>query len=61
MDSSTRIVFVCIVIGILLILIGFIFGIIDFHKDYQCSTTTDPKWFIEHDCMRYVKWYLLYL
>ena len=55
MESSVRIIFVCTVLGILLILLGLIFGIIDFHKDYQCSTTTDPVWFTEHDCMRYMK------
>ena len=55
MESSGKIVFVCTVLGVLLILIGLIFGIIDFHKDYQCSITTDANWFTEHDCMRYMK------
>lgn len=55
MEASLKIVYGCAVLGILLILFGFIFGLIDFYNDYQCSTTTDPTWFAEHDCMRYMK------
>lgn len=47
-----------ILLGILLIIIGIIFivGIyilIDFKNDYDCSTTNDINWYIEHNCMRY--------
>ena len=39
-----------------IILIAFIFMIIDFKNDYDCSTTTDPEWYVEHNCMRYERW-----
>lgn len=31
----------------------FIYVMIDFKNDYDCSTTTDVKWYVEHNCMRY--------
>lgn len=31
----------------------FIYVMIDFKNDYDCSTTTDVEWYIEHNCMRY--------
>ena len=30
-----------------------IFVIVDFKNDYDCSTTNDPNWYIEHNCQRY--------
>lgn len=27
----------------------------DFYWDYQCSITTDPKYFIKHNCLHYSK------
>ena len=33
----------------------FIAGLIDFYNDYKCSTTTDIKWYNEHNCIRYCK------
>lgn len=47
-----------ILLGILLVIIGIIFIVgvyimIDFKNDYDCSTTTDINWYIEHNCMRY--------
>ncbi len=31
----------------------FIYVMIDFKNDYDCSTTYDVDWYIEHNCMRY--------
>lgn len=43
------IIFILFVIGI------FIYEIIDFYNDYQCSTTNNIEWFINNNCMRYIK------
>lgn len=43
-----------LILTILAILIAlFIYVMIDFKNDYDCSTTTDVDWYIKHDCMRY--------
>lgn len=43
-----------LILTILAILIGlFIYVMIDFKNDYDCSTTTDVDWYIEHNCMKY--------
>ena len=43
-----------IILALIAILIGlFIYVMIDFKNDYDCSTTYDPEWYIEHNCMRY--------
>lgn len=34
----------------------FIYVMIDFKNDYDCSTTYDVDWYIEHNCMRYERW-----
>ena len=31
----------------------FVYIIIDFYNDYKCSTTTDIRWFLDNNCMRY--------
>lgn len=55
MNTSKKIAIILIIIAILMMLAGIIYGLIDFYNDYQCSTTTDIKWFIDNDCMRYMK------
>ena len=55
MRKEYKIVIVLAIIGTLMIVSGVIYEIFDFYNDYQCSTTTDIKWFIENDCMRYVE------
>lgn len=39
-----------------LFFIAMIFVIIDFKNDYDCSTTTDINWYMEHNCTRYERW-----
>ena len=46
---------VLILISILMILIGISYSLYDFYNDYKCSTTTDINWFIENNCMRYMR------
>lgn len=46
---------ILIVLVVIMILVGIGYTLYDFHNDYQCSTTTDIKWFIENNCMRYVE------
>ena len=31
----------------------FVYIMIDFYNDYKCSTTTDIRWFLDNNCMRY--------
>lgn len=31
----------------------FTYTMIDFYNDYKCSTTTDIRWFLDNNCMRY--------
>lgn len=50
-----KIAYVLIAIAVIMIILGITLTMIDFYNDYQCSTTTDIKWFIDNDCMRYVK------
>ena len=56
MDKKTENI-ILIISMILVIIITFVIGmvIIDFYKDYQCSTSQDIKWFMENNCMRYVE------
>ena len=47
-----------IMIGLILTILAilmclFIYVMIDFKNDYDCSTTTDIDWYIKHNCMRY--------
>ena len=37
----------------LLVLIIFMIVVVDFYNDYKCSTTTDPEYFKENNCIRY--------
>ena len=56
MDKKTENI-ILIISMILVIIITFVIGmvIIDFYKDYQCSTSQDINWFMENNCMRYVE------
>lgn len=46
---------IILIIGIIMILLGIFWQIIDFYNDYKCSTTKDINWFMENNCMRYVE------
>lgn len=48
-------VYILIIIAVTMIFLGLIVLMIDFHNDYLCSNTTNVKWFIENNCMRYVR------
>lgn len=52
MSNGKFLALVLAIIGVLMIIAGVL---IDFYLDYQCSTTTDVKWFIENNCMRFVR------
>ena len=56
MDKKTENI-ILIISMILVIIITFVIGmvIIDFYKDYQCSTSQDINWFMENHCLRYVE------
>jgi len=54
MSEKLEIILVSIFAVFFLALItAFIFIMIDFKNDYDCATTTDPEWYVEHNCMRY--------
>ena len=55
MKKEYKVSIVLAVIGILMIVSGIIYGIVDFYNDYKCSTTNDINWFIDNNCMRYVE------
>jgi len=46
---------ILIIISIVMILTGILLTLINFYNDYQCSTTTDIKWYLENDCMRFME------
>lgn len=52
MKKGIIVALVLAIIGVLMIIAGVL---VDFYQDYQCSTTTDIKWFVENNCMRYMK------
>lgn len=47
--------FILLYIAVAMISLGITLTMIDFYNDYQCSITTDVKWFIENDCVKYVR------
>ena len=53
MSKFEKVILVLTLIMIAVLFILFIYVMIDFKNDYDCSTTTDIKWYIEHNCMRY--------
>lgn len=55
MKKEYKVSIVLAVIGILMVILGIIYGIVDFYNDYKCSTTKDINWFMENNCMRYVE------
>lgn len=52
---NERLVFILAAIGFFMIIVGIIFSLIDFYNDYECSTTTDYKYWKSHNCIRYCK------
>ena len=52
MSNGKFLALVLAIIGVLMIIAGVL---VDFYLDYQCSTTTDVKWFTENNCMRYIR------
>jgi len=57
MDSEE--IFEMILYGLAIIICIFILITIyigiNFYNDYQCSTTTDPNYWVEHNCIKYCK------
>jgi len=53
-DDTIFILIGCAIASIFFI--AMIFMIVDFKNDYDCSTTTDMSWYIEHNCKRYERW-----
>ena len=49
--DNILVIIACSVVAIFFIIM--IFVIVDFKNDYDCSTTYDPNWYIEHNCQRY--------
>ena len=53
--NEERLVFILATLGLFMILIGIILTLIDFRNDYECSVTTDYKYWESHNCIRYCK------
>ena len=53
MEVNEKTVFVITLLGTLLIILGIIFGIVDFYNDYKCSITTNIEYFEKHNCIKY--------
>lgn len=49
--DNILVIIACSVVAIFFIIM--IFVIVDFKNDYDCSTTNNPNWYIEHNCQRY--------
>ena len=50
-----KVSYVLAIIGSLMIVSGVIYEMVDFYNDYQCSTSQDINWFMENNCMRYMR------
>ena len=50
-----KVSYVLAIIGAIIIIAGIIYKMVDFYKDYQCSTSQNINWFMENNCMRYVE------
>lgn len=55
MEKYKKYLIIIAIFFILIILGLFIYELIDFYNDYQCSTTNDLEWFLKNNCMRYIK------
>lgn len=53
--KKTKILYVILICLLGVLFIGFVLLLVDFANDYRCSTTTDIRWFIDNNCMRYIK------
>ncbi len=53
MDKIENILFGLLLLLILIIGGTFIYILIDFKHDYECSTTSSVEWYNEHNCKRY--------
>lgn len=49
--DNILVIIACSVVAIFFIIM--IYVIVDFKNDYDCSTTNDAEWYIEHNCQRY--------
>lgn len=56
MCKSEKVLLVLILTALAVLIALFIYVLIDFKNDYDCSTTYDVEWYIEHNCMRYERW-----
>ena len=54
-DKVIKITSIVFIIVFILYIIALIYIVYDFRKDYVCSTTTDIKWYIDHNCIKYIK------
>lgn len=52
-EKALEIMSVVAIVLFTIFVIALIFIIIDFKNDYDCATTYDPEWYVEHNCMRY--------
>lgn len=52
-EKIENIVFIVLIVILIAVFTAVIFILIDFKNDYDCATTTDVNWYIEHDCERY--------
>ena len=55
MEFNEKVIFVTTVLGVFLIMLGILFVLTDFYNDYKCSTTTDPSYWLKHNCIKYCK------
>lgn len=54
-DRLLNIIFIVILVGVVAFVGWFIYELDDMIKNYQCSTTTDIKWYVDNDCLKYYK------
>lgn len=50
-----KVLFILISLAIILIITGVTLMLIEFSKYYQCTNTTNISWFLDNDCVRYIK------
>lgn len=55
LEKILNIFSIIVFLAMIVFFIIVIYIIIDFKNDYDCSTTYDSKWYIEHNCGRYEK------
>ena len=54
-ERLLNIILIVLLIGAVAFVGWFIYELGDMIKDHQCTTTTDIKWYVDNNCIKYYK------